>query len=166
MGAVLRILLHACKDFSSFQRLVRVTAWVLKFIAIIAMHKKCQTRNLTPEDLATAELLWLKEAQNSLRTNVNYDSWRREFKLFTDENGLLRCGGRVAHADIQYETKHPVLLDSTHRITTLIVEECHRRVQHNGTKDTLTELRSRFWLVKGRQFIRKIIHRCTTCRRI
>lgn len=36
---------------------------------------------------------------------------------------------------------------------------------HNGVRETLTELRSRFWLTKGRQDIRKQIYNCVMCRR-
>ena len=41
----------------------------------------------------------------------------------------------------------------------------HRRVMHSGVKETLAELRSAYWLVRGRQFVRKVIHRCLTCRK-
>ena len=37
---------------------------------------------------------------------------------------------------------------------------------HNGVKETLTEIRSAYWLLRGRQFVRKVIHRCLTCRRL
>ena len=36
---------------------------------------------------------------------------------------------------------------------------------HSGVKSTLTEVRSRYWIVKGRQFVRKIIFRCVRCRK-
>ncbi|XP_067049299.1 uncharacterized protein [Acropora muricata] len=36
---------------------------------------------------------------------------------------------------------------------------------HNEVRETLTELRSRFWLTKGRQVIRKHIYNCVVCRR-
>lgn len=32
-------------------------------------------------------------------------------------------------------------------------------------KDTLTKVRSRFWLVKGWAFVRKIVRQCVTCKR-
>ncbi|CAB4038836.1 Hypothetical predicted protein [Paramuricea clavata] len=57
------------------------------------------------------------------------------------------------------------MLDRNHRVTRLIIEECHERVHHNGVKETLTEIRSKFWIVKGRQLIRKIIPSCVPCRR-
>ena len=44
--------------------------------------------------------------------------------------------------------------------------DCHKRVLHNGVKDTLTEICARFWVVKGRSVVKQIIRRCTICRRI
>ena len=36
---------------------------------------------------------------------------------------------------------------------------------HNGVKETLTELRSQYWLVRGRQFIRTQLSKCAICRK-
>ena len=48
----------------------------------------------------------------------------------------------------------------------LISENCHKRTLHNGVKETLTELRSRFWVIKGRQTIRRVISKCVNCKKI
>jgi hypothetical protein len=61
--------------------------------------------------------------------------------------------------------KHPAILDAEHSVTSLIVRDSHERVKHNGVKETLTEIRSKFWIVRGRQFVRKLIHECAVCRR-
>jgi len=37
---------------------------------------------------------------------------------------------------------------------------------HGGVKSNLTELRSRFWIVQGRQFVRKLLYECVVCRRL
>ena len=58
-----------------------------------------------------------------------------------------------------------VRLPCDHHITKLIIRDCHHKVMHNGVRETLTELRSRFWLTKGRQVIRKQIYNCVVCRR-
>lgn len=63
--------------------------------------------------------------------------------------GLWRCGGRLTNAEIPYTTKHPVLLPRSHPLTTLIVRDAHDRVWHNGVKETLREIRRKFWIVKG-----------------
>ena len=46
-----------------------------------------------------------------------------------------------------------------------IVQEAHDRVMHNGVKETLTEIRTKFWIVKGRILVRSVIYHCVVCRR-
>ena len=62
-----------CDNFSSFRRLLRVTARVLKFIKII--KGKCKSKDLRADDIKEAKLLWLKEIQSSLKRNPNYGCW-------------------------------------------------------------------------------------------
>ena len=112
-----------CDNFSSFRGLLRVTARVLKVIKI--MKGKCKSKDLTADDIKETELLWLKEIQSSLKRNPNYECWKRQFGLFIDGEGVIRCGGRISNADIQFETKHPVMLDRNHLAKRLINEECH-----------------------------------------
>ena len=47
----------------------------------------------------------------------------------------------------------------------MIVKQAHCRVFHNGAKETLTEVRSKYWIVKGRSFIKKVISKCVVCQR-
>lgn len=85
--------------------------------------------------------------------------------LFLDEKGLWRCGGRLQNADMPYQSKYPILLPRNHPFTTLVVQDAHLRVCHNGVKETLTEVRSRYWIVKGRSLTRAIVHKCTKCKK-
>ena len=34
---------------------------------------------------------------------------------------------------------------------------------HDGVKETLTELQSKFWLARGTQVVKKLLHSCVTC---
>lgn len=90
---------------------------------------------------------------------------KRQFSLLLDDKGLWWCGGRLTNADIPYHTKHPLLLPSSHPLTSLIVLDAHKHILHNGVKETLTEVRKRFWIEKGRSLVRVNIHHCHTCRR-
>ena len=112
-----------------------------------------------------AEQYWIVDLKKSLHLNKKFENWRREFDLFTDRDDVLRCGGRLSHADLPYSVNHPILLDASHGFTMLVVRSCHESVMHDGVKETLTELRSKFWLVKGRQVVKKFLHGCVTCRR-
>ena len=64
------------------------------------------------------------------------------------------------------DTKYPILLPRDHYLTKLIVLGAHEKVYHNKVKDTLNELRSKFWIVRGRQLVKKVIHRCFLCKKL
>ncbi len=128
-----------CEDYSTLSRLLRVTGYVLRAIKLFKSRSSSSRRHLStlsPEELA--ERLWIVQAQVSLLVEKNFPSWRRQFDLFLVQ-GLWRCGGRLGNADIPYATNHPVLLPRNHHLTTLVVEAAHKRVGHNGVKETLTE---------------------------
>ena len=55
------------------------------------------------------------------------------------------------------------MLDSNHGFTTFVIKNCRNRVMHNVVKETLTELCSKFLLVKRRQAVQKVLHNCVTC---
>ena len=112
-----------------------------------------------------AEELWLKDIQFQLIAKAKTRKWEREFGLYRDERGILRCEGRLKNAELTTTQKHPAILDTEHYVTSLIVRDSHERVKHNGVKETLTEIRSKFWIVRGRQYVRKLIHECAVCRR-
>ena len=149
-------------------RLLRTTAYVLR--AVRRFKNSSSTHNhstaLNSEELADAERLWIVHAQVQLNRAKGFSTWQRQLDLFVDCKGLWRCGGRLANADIPYGTKHPVLLPRDYPLTSMIVREAHDRVRHNNrVKETLTEIRTKFWIVKGRSLVRSVIYHCVVCRR-
>lgn len=42
-----------------------------------------------------------------------------------------------------------MFLDSQYHLATRIMHDAHDRVQQNGISETLTELRDRYWIVRG-----------------
>ena len=61
---------------------------------------------------------------------------------------------------------NPILLHKGHHLTRLLVKDAHHRVLHDGVAETLAEFRFTYWLVKGRQFVRSVIHSCVICRKL
>ena len=43
---------------------------------------------------------------------------------------------------------------------------CHQQILYSGVNETLNELRSRFWITRGSQFVKKILHKCVVHRKI
>ena len=158
-----------CDKFNSFQKLLRVTAYVkkiiLKFRSLVTDKQAPVVLTLTSEDIERAETDWVIECQRHLTKDNKFDLWKHQLDLFLDQYKIWRCGGRLNKANTPYSSKHPILLYKQHRLAILITEYAHKRTMHGGVKETLTKIRAKYWFVKGRQFVRKIIYRCVTCRR-
>ena len=121
---------------------------------------------LDANDVAASELYWVRTSQKSLVQDKKFDEdWKLQFGLFLDSAGVWRCRGRLENADLPACTKHPILLTGGHHFASLQVLDCHKRVMHSGVKETLTEVRMRFWIVKGRSVVKKLLHQCTICTR-
>ena len=61
--------------------------------------------------------------------------------------------------------KYPYLLIKEHRFTELVVIYSHELDLHNGLREALTQLRSEYWVVKARNFIKKVLRNCIICRK-
>lgn len=82
---------------------------------------------------------------------------------FLDEKGILRVGGRLINTHLTRDQKHPILLPSKHHVTDLIIRETHLRSHHAGIQSTLFTLRQKFWLIDGKNQVRKIVRKCISC---
>ena len=126
---------------------MRVTAYVMQFVNNIKaqMSKRKQTLNvtsaLTSQEISTVEQLWLLSIQQSLPNTQNYKQLQFQLGLFVDDAGVLRSRGRLSNSNLPYTTKCPALLPRNHYLTQLIIEDCHKRVNHCRVQDTLAELR-------------------------
>ena len=64
------------------------------------------------------------------------------------------------------ESKYPIILPQDNKFTDLVVLDCHEKVHHFKVKGTLSEFRSRFWVTRGRQYVKKVINNCFVCRKL
>lgn len=83
------------------------------------------------EGLVEAENMWMKEAQTLLKAQPNYSQLSVKLGLI-EEEGILRCKGRLGNADMEFGTRYPIILPKEHKLTELIVLNCHSQVHHCG----------------------------------
>ena len=157
------------KGFSSLQRLIRVTAYVLRFVSNV--KRKNEKKELTDEDLKQEEIerareLWIREVQGSVLDDEKFDQVKVSLSLYKDDKGILRCGGRLKNAPIPFNARFPIFLPRSSHFTNLVINECHLKVLHNGVRETLTELRSCSWVVRGRQAVKTVIGKCSVCKKV
>ena len=157
------------EKFSDINKLLRVTSYVVRFVKNV--RRKINGENLllskhaTSEEIKSSKLLWLKENQNYLINESNFDDLKKVLCLQQDDEGLFRSMKRIMNADLPYDTRAPTILSRKHRLTELIVWNCHKAVKHMGVRQTLTELRSNFWITKGRSYVKNLMRNCFKCKK-
>ena len=82
------------------------------------------------------------------------------------DRGLLRVGGRLSHADIPEESKHPVILPWKSHVTMLIIRHMHEQLGHAGREHVLAKLHEQYWIIKANSAVCQLISSCVICRRI
>lgn len=81
--------------------------------------------------------------------------------------GILHVGGRLKHAALSEEFRHPVILPNDGHITQLILSHYHSQVCHQGRSQTQMEVRANgFWILGCSKLVSKLIHKCVQCRRL
>ncbi|XP_068738691.1 uncharacterized protein [Montipora capricornis] len=157
--------------FSDATKLFRLTALSLKFIRNLTSarngRKESQSKQvtLTAEEISEAKVLWIREVQKPLEREKNFENLKLQLGLFRDQESILRCKGRLGNAPLSVTARYPVLLPRRHHVTRLIVESCHRKINHGGVKETLVEVRTNFRIPMGRQYVKKILHQCVICKK-
>ena len=86
------------------------------------------------------------------------------FKDVSD-GGVIKLRGRLEHSDLDGAAKTPIFVPKESSLNDLIVSDAHRKVLHSGMKDTLTEVRSVYWLVRGRAKVKSFLYRCYLCKK-
>ncbi|XP_026471911.1 uncharacterized protein LOC113376215 [Ctenocephalides felis] len=100
---------------------------------------------------------------NSGSASTKIDKQVLSLNPFLDDKGLLRVGGRIQMANIEYEQKFPLLLPADNHLTNLILKREHVRLLHAGPQTVLANVRLQFWPIKGRIAIKRIIKNCVRC---
>lgn len=168
--------------YSSWSKLLRVTAYIFRFItrahsqhSLSRSSLPSRSLALASEELNTSRVYWLKYIQAQRFSEdrsrllghlpLSSKSPLRSLHPFLDEQGLIRVGGKLQHANLPETTKHPIILAS-HPLVKVLIRHIHLRALHAGptlTLLTLHLLREDYWLLRARQMIRALIHDCVEC---
>lgn len=157
---------------STLPRLLRVTAYVLRFISNVRKPRQDRSSgHLTVMEIRRALLCCVKIVQQK--------HFAAEFKLlsqgkccsrtlqpltpFVDGDGFLRVGGRLQNSDLNYATKHPVLLPRKDPLTQLICNDLHVNSLHAGPGTMQALLQKNFWVLGARNLLRQTVFKCAKC---
>ena len=158
--------------FSCLWKLLRVTTWVLravaKFKSFSPKHKSEETltnKFLSIHEIQESERAWIVTVQQEFDNRSK--QLNNTLGIGLNKDGVLTCRGRMENADLTIQQKHPILIPGGSHFARLIIRDAHLRTAHGGPKDTLVELRSRYWVTKARTVVRQVLHRCPRpCKRL
>ena len=165
-------LLERC---ASLNKLVRVTAWLLRArynLDAKALEER-RRGELSAAELRESTRWWIRRAQ----ADVYPDEIRRlnggkqipsKSKLigcpsFLDVDGVLKLVDRTAGAA---PVNALVILPPGHWFMTLVIEDAHRRLCHSWIKITFTTLLRTYWIVNGRREMKRALLKCALCRKL
>ena len=141
--------------YSSVVRLVRVQAYVHRFIDNCRLKQKQRRQgSLSTVEYADVELDIIKNAQREAFSG-EYNAFMKSKDLpktskllglqpRIDENGLIRCDGRLENAEfLSFDARYPIILPRKNWVTKLIVKRYHELVK-TCKWDVHSALSSRF----------------------
>ncbi|XP_055924888.1 uncharacterized protein LOC129956901 [Argiope bruennichi] len=160
--------------YSSFDKLVRITAWCLRFINNCKINISNRKEDyLSAIEIQNATKMLVKYVQRSeFKSEIKYlqlkhpipkNSKILSLNPFLDKDELLRVGGRLKFSNLSDNQKHQLLLPKSHHFTDLIIEHFHKISLHSGTQTTLFLIRQSYWIPSGQDRVRRVINRCLTC---
>lgn len=80
--------------------------------------------------------------------------------------GLIRVGGRLRRLEgLDGPILHPIVLDPSHPFTRLLIQKYDVDLHHPGPERVFAELRRSYWILRGREAIRKHQRTCPECQR-
>lgn len=156
---------------SSWRKLLRITAYVFRFTS--RTQKSLYSNSIiTASEILAGRKFWISYIQtryfkSELKAMKKGESLAKSSPLirlnpFLDEDGIVRVGGRLRNSELPQ--RFPIVLP-THRISDLIIADCHANTLHGGTQLMLSVLRRTFWIINARRSVKSHIHKCVTCAR-
>lgn len=159
------------QQFSTFSDLVKATAGYLHGAAADAKGTP------TAEEFKEAELSILRSAQRDsfseevqcLAAGKQVPSSSCLITLAPEYDAsfqLIRVGGRLRRCqDLEDDVIHPIVLDPRHAVTKLLIRQVDQDLKHPGAERLFAELRRKFWILRGREAIRREQRSCSECQR-
>ncbi len=196
IGVMTAIVERNCfhERFSSYTRMTRITAWVLRFVnrcrgileievetPVIDVHINGITEKvnlLSPSEIKSAKIMCLRIAQRDAypaeyealskgKTLGRHSHIDRLRPVWDPERKLIRGAGRTERAERDQDMKlPPLILPPYHYVTTLTIRQAHKTLKHSGVSSTQRYLRDIYWIPKARQRIKVEIDKWVPCQKL
>ncbi|XP_073820644.1 uncharacterized protein [Musca autumnalis] len=158
--------------YSSLTKLVRVTAYILRFLQYKPDSKLRFSGFLRASELRNAPQKLVKMSQYvdfpdeilqlQKGKSIHPNSRIAQLFPFLDDDGVLRVGGRLQKDKFQYDFKHPMLLSKNSPLSLLIFSDAHQKTLHGGLIQMQAYVTRKFWILSARNLAKRVQRQCIT----
>ena len=160
-----------CSRFSSWHKLLRVSAMILRYKELFMSMLKpklkptksisinsSKPKPFSVTDIRDAEYLILSHLQQklffdevqALQTGKAIKASSKLIRLNPFiKNDLLHVGGRLKQAMLPHDHRHPIIFPSSTHVTNLLINAVHVSLGHAGRQHVLAHLREKYWILKA-----------------
>ena len=142
----------------SYWKAIRVMAWVNRFLLNCKQGKR-HIGSLSATEIELARNHWVKKVQKDAQTAVGFEQQKEKLNLKDDEDGILRCYGRV-------KGDYPIYLPDSDLFAKKLIMHEHVETLHGGVNSTMARIRTHWWIPKLRRLVKSIIHSSQDVRNI
>ena len=162
--------------YSSFSRLLTITAWCLRFRHYCKNKNVIKEVRLTGQELEAARIRLIHLCQQiSYPSELGHlekgqpvprNSALLPLRPLLGKDGLMRVGGRIANSGRSYAFNHPIILPKSSVLTKLIALQVHFTATHAGPNTMLSILAADYSIVGAKSLLRQISRNCVVCQRV
>ncbi|RCN34276.1 hypothetical protein ANCCAN_19886 [Ancylostoma caninum] len=150
----------------------RFRAWMVLLNTIVFVLRSFTIESRKVSHFGSTPAIWLTKAEVILlrlaqRQYPPSEEQKQQLHLFQcKKTSLWRSHGRIDSSDLPLDAITPIVLSTESRVTSLLILHTHSCNNQCGINHTLTELRQRFWIPKGRTTVKKVLNNdCFHCKR-
>ena len=147
------------RKFSSYPKLLRILAYCMRLLPRHLAYRSSGKEIVDLEELSAAEqklqLIIQSESfpierqQLAQEKQINMKSRIAVYSPFIGPGGLLRSTGRIKRlAEIDFDLKHPIILDGRHPLVLLFLRHMHLKHHHEGVDYLRALIQQRFAVLK------------------
>lgn len=149
--------------FSKYTKIVRMTAWVLRFLHNIKHVNNKKKGEITYSECEKAEKLIVRLVQEKNKEFLEKKTGN--LIKYLDKEGIIRIETKLLLSDLPEGVQTPYLLPAKDPIVKLLVRMRHMQLQHAGSSQLISDVRTKFWIVGIRRLVKSVISSCTICMR-
>ena len=156
--------------FSNFNRLDNTVAYVQPALSkykpakvVVSVEEKEKAKAIIFKLLQQEQF---GEVLKSLKVEKEIPKGSKilQFSHFQDDEGLVRAKGRIGKSQLDFNAKHPILLNWKHHAVELLLRNEHKDNQHEDPEHVRNIVQQKMWILSIRNALISIEDKCVTHR--